>query len=51
MVDLHDTLEIVVVSFDDEPIQGFEGHLEEEDDLEEDQQIDELCGAAGGLGD
>jgi len=36
MVDLPNTLEIVVVSFEDEAMEGFEGHLEVEDDPEED---------------
>jgi len=36
VIDLHDTLEIVVVSSEDE------GHPEEEDDPEEDQDIDEV---------
>ena len=39
VADLSDTPEIMVASFDDEPMQGFEGHLKEEDDPEE-QQID-----------
>ena len=42
VVDLPDTLEIVVVSSDDEPMEGFEGNLEEEDDLDNDQEIDEV---------
>jgi len=42
VVDLLDTSEIMVVSFDDEPMEGFEGYLEKEDDPKEDQDIDEL---------
>jgi len=42
VVDLPDTLEVVVVSSNDEPMEGFEGHLEEEDDLGEDQDIDKV---------
>jgi len=41
VVDLPDTPEIVVVSFEDDAMEGFEGHLEEEDDPEEDQDINE----------
>ena len=41
LVDLPDTLKIVVVCSDDEPMEGFEGHLEAKDDPEEDQEIDE----------
>jgi len=40
VVDLPNTLEIVVVSFEDEAMEGFEAHLEEEEDPEEDQDID-----------
>jgi len=36
VVDLSDIPKIMVVSSDDEPMEGFEGHLEEEDDPEED---------------
>ena len=36
MVDLSDTLEIVVLSSDNEPMEGLDDHLEEEDGLEED---------------
>jgi len=32
----------MVVSSDDEPMEGFEGHLVEEDDVEEDKEIDEV---------
>ena len=32
----------MVVSSDDEPMEGFEGHLEEEDDPKEDQEIGEM---------
>jgi len=42
VVDLPDTSKIVVVNSDDESMKGFEGHLEEEDDLKEDQEIDEV---------
>jgi len=42
VVDLPNTLKVVVVSSNDEPMQGFEGHLEEEDDPEKDQEIDEV---------
>jgi len=42
ILDLPDTLEVMVVSSDDEPMEGLEGHLEEEDDLEERQEIDEV---------
>ena len=35
VVDLPNTPEIMIVSSDDEPMEGFEGHLEEEDDPEE----------------
>ena len=42
MVDLPNTLEIVVVSSADEAMEGFEGHPEEEDDLDEYQEIDEV---------
>jgi len=41
VVDLSDTREILVVSSEDEAMEGFEGHTEEEDDPEEDQDIDE----------
>ena len=41
VVDLPDTPKIVVVSSQDEAMEGFEGHLEEEHDPEEDQAIDE----------
>ena len=36
VVDLSDTREILVVSSEDEAMEDFEGHLEEEGDLEED---------------
>jgi len=39
VVDLRDTPEIVVLSFDDEPMEGFEN----EDDPEEDPDIDEIA--------
>jgi len=42
VVDLPDTPEIVVVSFDDEPMAGFEDHLEEDDNPEENHKIDEV---------
>ena len=42
VVDLPDTLEIVVLSPDDEPIKGLEDHLEDEDDPEEDYEIDKV---------
>jgi len=42
VVDLLDTPEIVVRSSDDDPMEGLKNHLEEEDDLEEDQEIDEI---------
>jgi len=42
VVDLSDTQEIVVVSFEDEDIEDFRGHLEEEDDPKEDQDIDKV---------
>ena len=35
VVDLPDTSEIMVISSDDEPIEGFEDHQEEDDDPEE----------------
>ena len=38
VVDLPDTPKIVVLSSDNEPMEGFE----DEDDLEEDQKIDEI---------
>ena len=38
MVDLLNTQEIMVLSYDNEPMEGFE----DEDDLEEDQKIDEI---------
>ena len=41
IVDLSDTPEIVVVSSEDEATEDFEGHLEKEDDPEEDKDIDE----------
>ena len=41
VVDLPNTPEIVVFSSEDVAIEGFEGRLEEEDDLEEDRNIDE----------
>jgi len=40
-VDLPDKPEIMVVSCEDEAIEDFEGHLEEDDDPEKDQDIDE----------
>ena len=42
VVDLPDTSKVAIVTYDDEPMEDFEGHLEEEDDLEEDQEIDEV---------
>ena len=42
VVDLPDTPEIMVVSSDDEPMKGFKGHLGEEDDPEEHQEIYEI---------
>ena len=36
VVDLPDAPKVVVVSFDSEPMEGFEGHLEEEDNPKED---------------
>ena len=42
VVDLPDALEIVIVSSDDEPMEGFKGHLAEEDDTKEDQEINEV---------
>ena len=41
VVDLPDIPEIVVVSYEVEAMEDFEGHLEEEDDPKEDQDIDE----------
>jgi len=41
VVALPKTLEIAVVSSEDTAMEGFEGHLEEEDNPEEDQDIDE----------
>ena len=41
VVDLRDTSEIIVVSSDDEPMEGFESYLKEKYDPEEDQEIDE----------
>ena len=41
VVHLTDTPEIAVVSSEDEAIEGFDGHLEEEDDPEEDQNVNE----------
>jgi len=41
VVVLPDTLEIVAVSSEDEAMEDFEGHLEEQDNLEEDEDIDE----------
>ena len=41
-VDLSDTLEIMVLCPDDEPMEGLEDHLGDEDDSEEDQKIDEV---------
>ena len=35
VVDLLDTSEIVVLTSDDEPMEGLENHLEEEDDPKE----------------
>ena len=42
VVVLPNTPEVMVVSSNDEPIADFEGHLDEEDDLEEDQELDEV---------
>ena len=41
VVDPPGTPEIMVLSSKDEAIEGFEGHLEEDDDPEEDQDITE----------
>jgi len=41
VVDLPDTPKIVAVSSDDEPMDGFEGYLEEEDDQEINEVVDE----------
>ena len=41
MVDLPDSPEIVIVSYEDEAMEGFKGHLESEEDPKEDQDIDE----------
>ena len=41
-VDLPDTPEIMVLSSDDKPMEGLADHLEEKDDLEEDQEIDKI---------
>ena len=41
VVDLPDTPEIVILSFEDEAMEGFKSHMEEKDDPEEDQDIDE----------
>jgi len=42
MVDLLDMPEIMVASSDDEPMEDFEGHLEDKDDPEEEQKVDEV---------
>ena len=42
VVDLPDKPEIMVSSSKDEAMEAFEGHLEEEDDLKEDQDINEV---------
>ena len=42
MVDLLDTSEIMVISSDDEFMEGLEDCLEEENDPEKDQEIDEI---------
>ena len=42
VVDLPDTPEIVVLSSNDELMEGVEDHLEDEDDPEEDQEIEEV---------
>jgi len=49
MVDLPETPEIVVVSSEDDGMEGFEGHLEEEDDPEEDQDIDKAVVGNSGI--
>ena len=46
VVDLPDTLKIMVLSPDDESIEGLEGHLEDEDDREEDHEINEVVGGS-----
>ena len=43
VVDLPDTPEIVVVSYEDEAMEDFEGYMEEKDDPQEDQDIDEAA--------
>ena len=42
VVDLPDTPKIMVLRYDDKPMEGLKDHLEEEDDPEEDQEIDEV---------
>ena len=43
VVDLHDTPKIMVFSPDDEPMEGLEDHLKDEDNPEEDQEIYEVA--------
>ena len=42
VVDLPDTPKIMVLRYDDKPMEGLKDHLEEEDDPDEDQEIDEI---------
>ena len=42
MADLPDTSKVMVLNSNDEPMESFEGHLEEGDDPEEDQKIAEV---------
>jgi len=49
VVDLPDIPEIVVVSYEVEAMEDFEGHLEEEDDPKEDQDIDEAVWSNSGI--
>ena len=42
VVDLPNAPETMVVSFEDDAMEGFEGHLEAEDDPKEHQEIDEV---------
>jgi len=44
VVDLPDASENMGLSLDGEPIEGLEGHLEAEDDPEEDQEINVVVG-------
>ena len=44
VVDLPDTPEIMVLRYDDKPMEGLKDHLQEEHDPKKDQEVDEVVG-------